>query len=56
MIRGIGVDVVDVARFARSAERAPGLVPRLFAPAERSLPMASVHDLIEAHVLSGSPA
>ncbi|KAF0259362.1 holo-ACP synthase [Clavibacter michiganensis] len=42
MIRGIGVDVVDVARFARSAERTPGLVPRLFAPAERSLPARSL--------------
>ena len=42
MIRGIGVDVVDVARFARSAERTPGLVPRLFAPAERALPVRSL--------------
>jgi holo-[acyl-carrier protein] synthase len=42
VIRGIGVDVVDVARFARSAERTPGLVPRLFAPAERPLPARSL--------------
>ncbi|PJJ61841.1 holo-ACP synthase [Compostimonas suwonensis] len=35
MIAGIGVDVVDVARFERSLARTPRLVERLFVPAER---------------------
>ena len=35
MIVGIGVDVVDVARFERAADRTPGLLPRLFAESER---------------------
>lgn len=35
MIVGIGVDIVDVARFERAASRTPGLVPRLFAESER---------------------
>lgn len=35
MIVGIGVDVVDIARFERAASRTPGLVPRLFAESER---------------------
>jgi holo-[acyl-carrier protein] synthase len=34
MIVGIGVDVVDVARFERAADRTPGLLPRLFAESE----------------------
>lgn len=38
MIVGIGVDVVDLARFERAASRTPGLVPRLFAESERSTP------------------
>ena len=38
MIIGIGVDVVDLARFERAASRTPGLVPRLFAESERSTP------------------
>ncbi len=42
MIRGIGVDVVDLARFTRQVERTPGLVPRLFAPSERGLPLHSL--------------
>lgn len=37
MIVGIGVDVVDVPRFAATLERTPRLLPRLFAPAERVL-------------------
>ena len=32
---GVGVDVVDVARFARALERRPRLVERLFTDAER---------------------
>lgn len=37
MIIGIGVDVVDVARFERQLERTPGLRDRLFVAAERTL-------------------
>ena len=35
MIVGIGVDVVDLARFERAATRTPALLPRLFAAEER---------------------
>ncbi|MDJ0347816.1 holo-ACP synthase [Cryobacterium sp. PH29-G1] len=42
MIKGIGIDVVDLARFTRQVERTPGLVPRLFAPGERGLPVHSL--------------
>lgn len=35
MILGIGVDVVDLARFERAADRTPKLLDRLFAPSER---------------------
>jgi holo-[acyl-carrier protein] synthase len=37
MIAGIGVDVVDLARFERALERTPALRERLFAPGERAL-------------------
>ncbi len=37
MIIGIGVDVVDIDRFGRQLERTPGLLDRLFVPAERGL-------------------
>lgn len=37
MIIGIGVDVVQVSRFAGQLERAPELRQRLFTPAERQL-------------------
>ncbi|WP_067174863.1 holo-ACP synthase [Microtetraspora niveoalba] len=37
MIVGIGVDVVDVARFAATLERTPALRERLFTEAERGL-------------------
>jgi holo-[acyl-carrier protein] synthase len=36
-IRGVGVDVVDLARFERSLERTPGLRSRLFTAAEAAL-------------------
>jgi holo-[acyl-carrier protein] synthase len=36
VIVGIGVDVVDLARFERAVSRTPGLLPRLFAESERS--------------------
>jgi holo-[acyl-carrier protein] synthase len=35
MIAGIGIDVVDIARFERSLERTPSLRDRLFAESER---------------------
>ncbi|MGH3322284.1 MAG: holo-ACP synthase [Streptosporangiaceae bacterium] len=34
----MGVDVVDVGRLERALRRTPGLVPRLFADAERTTP------------------
>jgi holo-[acyl-carrier protein] synthase len=42
MIAGIGVDVVDLARFERAAQRTPALLVRLFTVAERSLPLHSL--------------
>ncbi|NYE21287.1 holo-ACP synthase [Microbacterium immunditiarum] len=42
MIVGIGVDLVDIARFERSIERTPRLIERLFAPSERTLPAHSL--------------
>ncbi|MFD0891954.1 4'-phosphopantetheinyl transferase superfamily protein, partial [Streptosporangium algeriense] len=39
---GIGVDVVDVARFAASLERTPSLRARLFTEAERGLAVRSL--------------
>lgn len=41
-ILGIGVDVVDLARFATSLERTPTLRTRLFTPAEADLPIESL--------------
>ena len=41
-IRGIGVDVVDLSRFATSLERTPTLRQRLFTPAEAELPLESL--------------
>lgn len=42
MIAGIGVDVVDLARFERAMTRTPGLRDRLFAESERALPLRSL--------------
>lgn len=39
---GIGVDLVDIARFEQSLDRTPGLRDRLFTPAERDLPLPSL--------------
>ncbi|MEY3101469.1 MAG: Holo-[acyl-carrier-protein] synthase [Actinomycetota bacterium] len=37
MIKGIGVDVVDIARFAESLARTPGMRERLFTESELSI-------------------
>jgi holo-[acyl-carrier protein] synthase len=42
VILGIGVDVVDIARFEAALERTPGLRGRLFTEAERELPVWSL--------------
>ena len=42
MIIGVGIDVVDVARFGETLARAPRLRSRLFTPAEQELPLASL--------------
>ncbi|RLV50686.1 holo-ACP synthase [Nocardioides mangrovicus] len=42
MIVGVGIDVVDVERFAESLERTPRLSERLFTPAEAALPLNSL--------------
>lgn len=42
MIVGIGVDVVDVARFGAALERTPALRSRLFTDAEGELPLDSL--------------
>lgn len=39
---GVGIDVVDVARFEQSLERTPGLRTRLFTDVERGLPTRSL--------------
>jgi len=39
---GVGVDVVDVARFEASLSRTPGLLDRMFTAGERELPIASL--------------
>ena len=41
-IVGIGVDVVDLVRFAASLERTPTLRDRLFTAAEADLPLESL--------------
>jgi holo-[acyl-carrier protein] synthase len=42
VIVGIGVDVVDLARFERAVARTPSLRDRLFTGAERALPLRSL--------------
>ncbi|MDQ6686356.1 MAG: holo-ACP synthase [Actinomycetota bacterium] len=42
MILGVGIDVVDVARFLRSLERTAGLRQRLFTASEAQLPPNSL--------------
>ena len=41
-ITGIGVDVVDLARFERALSRTPALRARLFAESERDRPLRSL--------------
>ena len=41
-IVGVGVDVVDLARFERALNRTPRLRERLFADDERALPVRSL--------------
>lgn len=42
MIVGIGVDLVDLARFERAVDRTPKLRDRLFAESERERPLRSL--------------
>lgn len=42
MIEGIGIDVVNIERFAQALERTPGLTDRLFTVAEQSKPISSL--------------
>jgi holo-[acyl-carrier protein] synthase len=42
VIVGVGVDVVDVARFEQALERTPSMLARLFTDAERTLPVRSL--------------
>lgn len=42
MIIGVGIDIVDVDRFARALDRTRALPARLFTEAERALPVRSM--------------
>lgn len=42
MIVGVGIDVVELARFEEALKRTEGLVGRLFTEGERSLPVRSL--------------
>jgi holo-[acyl-carrier protein] synthase len=42
VIVGVGIDVVDVARFGETLERTPGLRDRVFTPGERDLRLGSL--------------
>jgi holo-[acyl-carrier protein] synthase len=42
MIVGVGIDVVDVARFEATLERRPGMRTRLFTPVEQGRQIASL--------------
>ena len=41
MIEGVGIDVVDIERFAKSLERTPALADRIFSQREKVLPISS---------------
>jgi holo-[acyl-carrier protein] synthase len=42
VIVGVGIDVVDVARFVATLHRVPALRDRLFTPEEREMPETSL--------------
>jgi holo-[acyl-carrier protein] synthase len=42
VILGVGIDVVDVARFGETLARTPNLAERLFTPEERTRALASL--------------
>lgn len=42
MIIGVGIDVVDIARFEQALARTPGMAVRLFTEGERILPAHSL--------------
>jgi holo-[acyl-carrier protein] synthase len=42
VIVGVGIDVVDVARFGESLERTPSMRERLFTESEQRLPLGSL--------------
>ena len=42
MIVGVGIDVVDIARFEQALTRTPNLARRLFTDGERALPLHSL--------------
>ena len=42
MIAGVGIDVVDIARFERQLQNSPGLLTRLFTETEQQLPVRSL--------------
>lgn len=42
MIDGVGIDVVDIARFSEALERTSGLKERLFTVAEQAKPIHSL--------------
>ncbi len=42
MIDGVGIDVVDIARFAEALERTSGLKERLFTISEQAKPIHSL--------------
>ena len=42
MIIGVGIDVVDVARFGQTLERTPRLLERLFTESERTMALSSL--------------
>jgi len=41
-VLGVGIDVVDIARFGETLERTPAMRERLFTPTERSRSLASL--------------
>ncbi len=41
-VLGVGIDVVDIARFGETLERTPAMRERLFTPAERKRALASL--------------